>query len=73
MGLYFYKNHIRAWVAWICKVIEDFTAVPDGNMHAAELGEMLGEEFLDCIACFCYLLFAIGYEDVHFVCMDGDY
>ena len=57
MGLYFYKNHIRAWVAWICKVIEDFTAVPDGNMHAAELGEMLGEDFLHYIACFCYSLF----------------
>ena len=53
-GLYFYKNHIRAWVAWIRKVVEDFTAVPDGNMHAAELGEMFREQFLHYIACFCY-------------------
>lgn len=65
MGLYFYKNHIRAWVARICKVVEDFTAVPDGNMHAAELGEVFGEEFLDYIACFCYLLFVAWIGRTH--------
>lgn len=80
MGKYFYKNHIRTGVGWIGKVVEDITAVPNGDMRAAELGEVLGEDFLDYIACLCYSLFVvwverdllvIGYEGDHFVYMNG--